>query len=265
MDVSVVIECLIAWAVGKAGRMVNGLTDRALDQGADQIWAVVAGKLGADPAIQQLLAESRETGDASPPTRANAQKTLQDAVAGDPQFAADLRAALPDVNNQGTGSGANLGIMIRDIHGGRGNIDIINGNKVNNFVKRNPVFAAIIGIVAVVLLVWIGSKVIGGTSGTTGADSTAIVGTWTASDGTGIKTMGSNNQCAGFYYANGTPLDIGGPMSCAISSKPDAQNRYSLTVTQSPNKNTYKIQFDTVDQATVYSSTGQRLYAITRS
>ncbi|PZT72329.1 hypothetical protein DNK56_03905 [Streptomyces sp. AC1-42W] len=91
-----------------------------------------------------------------------------------------------------------------------------------------------------------------------------MVGNWKTSGSSSPQVFGEDGRCSGFYYANGAPLDIGGPMTCAISSEPDADGRYTLVVTQSPNQATYKVAFDTADHATVYSSTGQKIYEIDR-
>jgi hypothetical protein len=93
----------------------------------------------------------------------------------------------------------------------------------------------------------------------------SLVGQWRADDGTGAKLIGSNGACSGMYYVGpGDPLDIGGPMSCSMSSKKDGAGRYSLVVTQPPNQQTLRISFDGNDAATVYDSAGTRLFSMTR-
>ncbi|WP_329405228.1 hypothetical protein OG563_25220 [Nocardia vinacea] len=63
----------------------------------------------------------------------------------------------------------------------------------------------------------------------------------------------------------GKPLDIGGgPMTCVISGKADADGRYCLVVTQSPNRSTYKVEFSDADHAVVFDSAGTRLYELER-
>jgi hypothetical protein len=95
-------------------------------------------------------------------------------------------------------------------------------------------------------------------------DPGILVGSWTSSDNTGVKTFGaSGDRCEGFFYNGGQPLDIGGPMYCLLSSQPDSLNRYTLQVTQKPNQATYKVGFDSTDQATVYDG-GKVLYRLTR-
>ncbi|WP_412537957.1 hypothetical protein R8Z50_19040 [Longispora sp. K20-0274] len=259
----VVVGCLVVWAAGKAqrvGRRINGLTDQALDAAVDRVWAVVAPKLGADPVVQELVAESRDTGDAPLALRIRAGQVLQKAAREDPQFAADLQAAVPAEEGQAQPATVNSGVMTGNISAG-GNVNV--SNKVITYAKHNPGIAFFIVVVLGAGLWLLGKALSGGAD--TSTDSTTIVGSWNASDGTGLKVFGSNGQCDGFYYNGTTPLDIGGPMTCVLSSKPDTQNRYTLTVTQRPNRDTYKVEFSTADHATVYSDTGQKLYEIDRS
>lgn len=266
MGVEMVVGFLVAWAVGKArrvGKQVNGLTDQTLEVVVDQVWMVVAAKLGADPAIQRLVTEARETGDASVETRASAAASLQQAVQQDQRFAAQLRAAAPDDGDPHHSAPRNVNSSVNtgDIYAG-GSVDI--SNKVINYARRNPMIALFAVIVAAVV-VWL---VVTNVQGSTGADhggATALVGTWTASDRSGTKVFRGNGPCEGFYYNNGAPLDIGGPMTCTISSTPDAQGRYTLTVMQAPNQDSYKVAFDSTDHAVVYTDSGQKLYEMQRS
>lgn len=185
----------------------------------------------------------------------------------------------------------------RDMHVG----DHVKGDKVGRDkitnqtfvqqVRRHPVAAAL----AVLLLLggagWAGYGLLGGNTGaatstgditngnstppTGGApDPTAgqpvldpglAVGSWQPSDKTDTKSFsGNGGACEGFFYNQGAPLDIGGPMTCTISSQPDPNGRYTLRVTQKPNQASYKIRFDSSDQATVFSSSGTEMYRISR-
>jgi hypothetical protein len=93
----------------------------------------------------------------------------------------------------------------------------------------------------------------------------SLAGQWRADDGTGVKLIDSNGACSGMFYVGpGDPLDIGGPMSCSLSSKKGSDGRYSLVVTQSMNQQTLKVAFDGNDEATVYGSSGDRLLSMTR-
>lgn len=92
----------------------------------------------------------------------------------------------------------------------------------------------------------------------------SLVGTWSPSDGTSEKTLDAGGNCRGFFYNSGKPLDIGGPMSCQLSSAPDSSGRYRLLVTQGGNRATYLVEFDGADAASVYSKNGAFLYALTR-
>ena len=91
----------------------------------------------------------------------------------------------------------------------------------------------------------------------------SIAGTWTASDGETI-TFSDDGPCEDAFYSDGKPLDIGGPMTCHLSSKPDSSGRYQLIVRQSPNKMTYLVEFTGDDTASVYSRKGQLIYTMTR-
>ncbi|MCG8916274.1 hypothetical protein L6E12_10780 [Actinokineospora sp. PR83] len=96
-------------------------------------------------------------------------------------------------------------------------------------------------------------------------DPSIILGQWTSSDDQGLKSFtGNGGPCEGFFYANGQPLDIGGPMTCVISNQPDAEGRYTLRVTQRPNQSSYRVRFNSTDQATVYDANGTALYTLKR-
>lgn len=111
-------------------------------------------------------------------------------------------------------------------------------------------------IVAAVLLVL-------GLAGCGGSPS--LVGNWRADDGTGMKVISSDGRCSGMYYTGpGEPLDIGGGMSCSLSSKKGSDGRYSLVVSQPPNQETLMVSFNGNDDATVYDSSGTRLFSMTR-
>lgn len=93
----------------------------------------------------------------------------------------------------------------------------------------------------------------------------SLAGQWRADDGTGVKIINSSGACSGmFYNGPGDPLDIGGPMSCSLSSKKGSDGRYSLVVTQSMNQQTLKVAFDGDDEATIYDPSGTRLFSMTR-
>ena len=89
----------------------------------------------------------------------------------------------------------------------------------------------------------------------------AIVGMWSPSDNSAIKIINSNGSCSGMYYNNGTPLDIGGPMSCTLGSQKRSDGSYLLVVTQAPNQASYPVLFDG-DTFTLYS--GDQAITMTR-
>lgn len=92
-------------------------------------------------------------------------------------------------------------------------------------------------------------------------DSDAIVGVWSPSDDSGLKIIDGNGACSGMYYNNGSPLDIGGPMSCALGSQQSSDGSYLLVVTQAPNQASYPVLFDG-DSFTLYS--GNQAITMTR-
>ncbi|MGV0791158.1 hypothetical protein [Mycolicibacterium sp. XJ1819] len=91
----------------------------------------------------------------------------------------------------------------------------------------------------------------------------SISGTWTTSDGETI-TFSDDGPCEDAFYASGKPLDIGGPMTCHLSSNPDSSGRYQLIVRQEPNKATYLVEFTGADTASVYTRKGELIYTMTR-
>jgi hypothetical protein len=103
-----------------------------------------------------------------------------------------------------------------------------------------------------------------------GGGTPSLVGNWRADDGTGTKVITSDGRCSGmFYLGPGEPLDIGGGMGCSLSTKKGSDGRYSLVVWQpligEPlNQETLKVSFDGDDKATIYDSSGDRLFSMTR-
>ncbi|MEV0252036.1 hypothetical protein AB0H76_36005 [Nocardia sp. NPDC050712] len=298
-----VIGLLIAWAIPKADRArkkINGLTGPALDLAIDRVWNLVTAELGGrHPEIAQLITEAR-AGTVAPRTRAAAQRALDEAALANPDFAAALRAAVapppaPAASASRRKPGQFAGVSM-DGTTVAGSVTVTSNNKIANYAKNHPgtflagVLAAL--VLAALLIAKAAGLDLGGNStvaqdptatlrnpgsldgvGTatattrpsTPTDSSAIVGSWAASDATGTKTFtSSGGRCDGFYYSQGRILDIGGPMTCVISERPNGQGRYSLVVTQSPNRSTYTIEFRGADHAIVYDSTGARLYELER-
>ncbi len=80
-----------------------------------------------------------------------------------------------------------------------------------------------------------------------------------------MKVITSDGRCSGMYYLGPRePLDIGGGMSCSMSSNEDSNGRYSLVVSQPPNQQTLRVSFNGDDEATIYDSSGNRLFSMTR-
>lgn len=92
----------------------------------------------------------------------------------------------------------------------------------------------------------------------------SLVGTWSASDGTGSKDFFDGGACTGMYYNNGQPLDIGGGMTCSLGSSKNSDGRYALSVSQPPNSETLYLDFSGDSTATVYDGNGNSLFTMTK-
>ncbi|MEU0162242.1 hypothetical protein ABZ154_26255 [Streptomyces sp. NPDC006261] len=271
--ISATVGMLVVWAAGKSRRVgvqFNGLTDQALDAAAERVRELIVTKLGGDPAIRRLLAESEEQGEASSTTRADAENAVKAAVDRDHHLAAALREALENKGDNDRSRGPNYsGANATNVTGDNNKVNTkVDNSVITNIIhaaERNKVWTAL-GAIALLglitgLFIWAG----GGDSSDDATGSPPLAGSWTSSDDTGIKTFGDDGQCTGFYYNNGKPLDIGGPMRCSLSTQPDEAGQHTLTVVQSPNEAAYKVRFDGTDHALVYSSTGRKLYELNRS
>lgn len=102
---------------------------------------------------------------------------------------------------------------------------------------------------------------LGGCGG--GVSSEDLTGVWTADDGSGTKTISADGQCTGMYYNDGQPLDIGGPMTCAIGEK-ETDGAFTLIVRQPPNEQSYLIRFDDADTAVLMNGSGEEIVTLTR-
>ncbi|MGW6619710.1 hypothetical protein ACWF99_00685 [Nocardia sp. NPDC055002] len=276
MTVEIAVAMLIAWAVGKANRVgkpINGLTDEALDLAVNRVRNAVVAKLGGDPAVQQLLNEARATnGAVSSATQVAAERSISVAVAGDSGFSAELdrltAPPTPPPAPAGSGSQYNNSGTFAGVMGGISATGPVNvKSKIVHQAKRHPVLTTFVVVGAVALLGFSADRLMSDpTSGPQpGGGAEAMAGTWTASDGTGTKTFNSDGgRCDGFFYNNGEPLDIGGPMTCSISSKADTEGRYTLIVTQSPNRAKYLVEFTDAEHASVFDASGTELYDLER-
>ncbi|WP_328618110.1 hypothetical protein OHS18_20385 [Amycolatopsis sp. NBC_00355] len=261
----IILRLLSAWARGtsrRAGANVEGLTGQALETVVRQVFAVVMEKLSDDPSIRAFLAAAKAGGDVPADAHTAALSTLERAASQDQQFAGALHELTPVRTGSGhqTAQSPQWSVTTGDISGR--NVRITNRNKVVNYARRNPVAAGLSTLVLVVAMV---AAVLAATrpdSGRTGAE--AFAGNWTASDGSGIKVFGEDGRCEGFYYNGREQLDIGGPMTCAVSDSPGTNGRYTLTVTQQPNQATYEAALDSSDHISVYTGSGAPLYELSR-
>jgi hypothetical protein len=93
------------------------------------------------------------------------------------------------------------------------------------------------------------------------ASQPSIVGTWTASDQSPTKVINNDGSCSGMYYHGTTPLDIGGPETCALSSS-ETDGHYTLTVRQPPNQASYQLTLS--GETMVMSSGGATIVTLTK-
>lgn len=89
-------------------------------------------------------------------------------------------------------------------------------------------------------------------------EAPSLVGVWSASDGSGTKTVSEDGRCSGMYWNNGQPLDIGGGMTCTLN---EAGNL--LVVEQPPNTAQYDVSFSDADTV-VLSQNGSTVVTLTR-
>lgn len=89
-------------------------------------------------------------------------------------------------------------------------------------------------------------------------------GMWSASDGSGIKTLGAGGDCSGMYYSDGRPLDIGGGMTCRLSEEAHSDGTYTMLVRQPPNERTYRVSFPDEDTMVLLDSSGSEIVTLTR-
>lgn len=253
-------EATAARAVDLVRRLVGGELGSAEADRARTVQALVARALttsGDDVLFMRYLGD---------PNSAEHRRSLVDGVAerlrADEGFNEAVAAQLRVRAGNSISAGGSITTSGRGIVAG-GDVSHSNNKKKVNYG------GVLVAVVAVVALFLVGRAVVvnlGGDDEVAVEDvSQTAVGTWRASDGTGTKTFGGNGgQCSGLYYHGGEPLDIGGPMTCAISGKPDERNRYDLQVAQGPNRTTLKIAFDSDDHATVYGPNGEPLVELTR-
>ena len=145
IEAGVVTGYLIAWAVSKARRAADGLVDPSIDAGLGKLRAVVAAKLGAHPALDDLAEEAAtDEGEVSELTRQQVELAVTAAALKDDEFGqavtelvAQLRAAeqasgisvvtgagsavfTGDAHAQASGDGFAFGQVAGNVHMDRG-------------------------------------------------------------------------------------------------------------------------------------------------
>jgi hypothetical protein len=109
LGIEVVLGALITWAAGKArrlGKALDGVVDEMVDGAAarvnDKVREVVLGKLGRDAAVRKLELEVAESGEVSDRTRRRVADAVEAAAEDDPEFAAELEAAITEAKQHGS-------------------------------------------------------------------------------------------------------------------------------------------------------------------
>ncbi|MGI5378527.1 hypothetical protein ACQEV2_30615 [Streptomyces sp. CA-251387] len=148
IEAGVVTGYLIAWAVSKVHRVADGLVDPSIDAGLGKLRAVVAAKLGAHPALDDLAEEAAtDEGEVSELTRQQVELAVTAAALKDDEFGqavteavAQLRAAeqasgisvvtgagsavfTGDAHAQASGDGFAFGQVGGSVHMDRGSAD----------------------------------------------------------------------------------------------------------------------------------------------
>jgi hypothetical protein len=100
IDFEIAVGLLIAWAVrkvGRIGRRVNAEVNHVLDASLDRLHDLVVAKLSGDPALEKLQTEAEKSGAVGTRTQVRVRMALEEAAAQDPAFAAELQAAVVQV------------------------------------------------------------------------------------------------------------------------------------------------------------------------
>jgi hypothetical protein len=103
MGLEVVIGFLVTWVIAKGRRVAqraDGIIDEVLDAKVDRVRALVAAKLGGDPALARLEIEAADTGEVTERTSTRVLLALEEATEQDTEFAARLREAMSETSAQ---------------------------------------------------------------------------------------------------------------------------------------------------------------------
>lgn len=112
MGLELVAGYLIAWVVQKARRVAgraNAEVDQALDVGLDRLHALVAEKLGEEPALARLEEQATGDGVVSDRTRQRVTLALEEAAESDGEFAGRLAALLDELASSSAGGPPSAG------------------------------------------------------------------------------------------------------------------------------------------------------------
>jgi hypothetical protein len=136
-------------AASRRSARVDGKIDHALDAALDRLYELVAGKLGADPALAKLQMDAQQ-GVEEPRTHKRLQLAVEDAVDQDPRFAAELGQLLQQIQAFGppnVGRSTTVRADRRGIAAG-GNVVQSRGNQFGHrFGALGAVMVVLIGAV----------------------------------------------------------------------------------------------------------------------
>jgi hypothetical protein len=109
-----VVGYLASWVMRKVrrvGERADGRLDEVVDARVDRLCDLVLGKLGAEPAVQQLEREAAEGVD-SERTRLRLQLAVEEAAEQDTEFADTLRSLVEEIRGQSREPSGHGGVVI---------------------------------------------------------------------------------------------------------------------------------------------------------
>lgn len=109
-----VVGYLASWVMRKvrrAGERADGRLDEVVDARVDRLCDLVVGKLGAEPAVQQLEREAADGVD-SERTRLRLQLAVQEAAEQDTEFADALHSLVEEIRGRSREPSGDGGVVI---------------------------------------------------------------------------------------------------------------------------------------------------------
>jgi len=118
--IELLVGYLAAWGIRKArrvGKKLDETVDDVTDLALNHLHDVVIAKVGGDSSLQKLDAEAAEKGVVSERTGQRVLLAVEDAAEDDPEFGAQLEAALAELTRLSDNSGTLDGIDLRQAQG----------------------------------------------------------------------------------------------------------------------------------------------------